>query len=602
MSIFSKKLVSSILFFTAVSGVFCYAGLDLDRTRYIGIDEITPGMKAYCKTTYQGTKIEEFELEVISVVLNMSPGRNAILVKGLDPRFVHTGPVAGCSGSPVYIDGRLAGALAFGWTFSKDALYGVTPIEEMLMVGKGIKSQQTQSPVGFSIDYTKPIDLVQVYSQLDDLGPPNKLSLSGASVLPSPLITSALPVEAENYLEKICPSLGMIPVAGIGGNAAGPQDQDVKLEPGSSLALPLVSGDITMTGMGTVTETVGDKVYGFGHSFLGYGAVDVPMATGHIHTVVSSLSRSFKMGSAIKTVGALTVDEAAAVFGRIGAVAKTIPISVSVERYNDIQRRVYNCRIVNNRMITPGLLPAVISGASLMAGSLPPDHTIQYNVSIDIEGFEPITFENISTGSSIGQVLSESVGTIMLLMTNPFKKVDIESVDFDIKITDTSISSHIWSVDISDSKVKPGEKITVSTIIESVLADKKKYEYELKIPENIPAGKYNLMITGVAGYSDFIRKATPYKFMYHNLQTLVQGLKNVLAMKRDRLYCILTLPSGGIALEGAELPDLPATKMLVLGDAKRTLDILPYHHWVEKIFETNTVVVDKKIIPITVEK
>jgi hypothetical protein len=90
--------------------------------------------------------------------------------------------------------------------------------------------------------------------------------------------------------------------------------------------------------------------------------------------------------------------------------------------------------------------------------------------------------------------------------------------------------------------------------------------------------------------------------MYHNLQTLVQGLKNVLAMKRDRLYCILTLPSGGIALEGAELPDLPATKMLVLGDAKRTLDILPYHHWVEKIFETNTVVVDKKIIPITVEK
>ena len=113
----------------------CIASDGLDKTKYITVDEISPGMKAYCKTVYKGVEIEEFALEVVDVIRDMQPGKDAILVIGTDERFIHTGPVSGCSGSPVYIDDRLAGALAFGWSFSKDALYGVTPIEEMLRVG-----------------------------------------------------------------------------------------------------------------------------------------------------------------------------------------------------------------------------------------------------------------------------------------------------------------------------------------------------------------------------------------------------------------------------------------------------------------------------------
>ena len=129
------KIAKIFSFLTVVCLLSSICFAELDKSRYITIDEIKPGMSAYCLTVYKGTNIEKFDLEVIDVIHNFQPGRNAILVMGTDPRFVHTGPVAGCSGSPVYINGRLAGALAFGWNFSKDPLYGVTPIAEMLRVG-----------------------------------------------------------------------------------------------------------------------------------------------------------------------------------------------------------------------------------------------------------------------------------------------------------------------------------------------------------------------------------------------------------------------------------------------------------------------------------
>ncbi|MHC4271922.1 MAG: SpoIVB peptidase S55 domain-containing protein, partial [Planctomycetota bacterium] len=143
--------------------------IPLDSTKYITIDEVKPGMEAYCLTIFEGTKIEKFDLEVLSIVRNFRPGMDAILVKGLDERFIHTGPVGGCSGSPVYIEGRMAGALAFGWTFSKDPLYGVTPIKDMLRVGQ-INNKQTNlnntDVPGIAFDYSTPINIEKIQEML----------------------------------------------------------------------------------------------------------------------------------------------------------------------------------------------------------------------------------------------------------------------------------------------------------------------------------------------------------------------------------------------------------------------------------------------------
>jgi len=575
----------------------------LDPAKYITIDEVRPGMEAYCLTEYEGTKIEKFDLEVLSVVRNMMPGRDAILVQGTDERFIRTGPVAGCSGSPVYIDGRLAGALAFAWVYSKDPLYGVTPIEAMLRVGK--QKPGTTGGVrepGFVFDFSQPIDFARINAQIAGSTNVRKNSSAGLATLPCPLITSGLPAGVCEQLNTAVEPFGLMAVSGLGGSTETSGQEDTQLAPGATLAVPLVTGDITMTVIGTVTAVVGDKVYGFGHGFLGYGPINWPMAPGRVHTVVSSLVRSFKSASALETVGALTRDESTAVFGQIGAKAEMIPLKIKVDRYNDVEKRVYNCQVAVNRRLTPLLLRSAVAGAALMLGDLPPDHTIEYKVTISVEDGESIAFENVSTSLGVNEMITESVGSVALLMNNPYKKVCLKSIEVDIQEVAKNILSHIWSVDLSDSKVKAGQNIDVEVVVESFLAGKKKYLFNLTVPEDLSPGKYDLILCGGYEYLAFLRKSAPYKFVAQNLTTLIKAINDILAIKRNRLYCLLVLPSGGVTLEKAELPDLPATKALILQDAKRTLRTQPYPHWLEKSLETGTVVIDKKNIRITVEK
>ena len=588
-----------------------------DPNKYISLDEIRPGMDAYCLTEFGDAGIEKFDLEIIDVIRNIDLDRDAILVRGTDERFIHTGPVAGCSGSPVYIDGRLAGALAFAWFYSKDPLYGATPIAEMLKVGQGTQtkvggSEQSAARCGFVFDFTKPIDFAEIDRQIKAPRLSRNDSFAGAIALPCPLITSGLPAKVREQLKAVVEPFGLMVVSGVAGglkpetwsetHKAANDAQDAELVPGACLAVPLVSGDITMTVFGTATEVIDDKVYGFGHSFLGYGPVDLPMATGQVHTVVSTMVRSFKLASIAEIVGALTTDESMAVFGRIGAKAKLIPLTVRIDRYNDTQKRVYNCQVANNQLLTPSALTSAVSGAAFYLGDFPPDHMIEYKVAIDIENADSISFENVSTSLGVAEMIQESVGSVALLMNNPYKIVDIKSIDFDVRIVPKNIISHIWSVDLSDSKVKAGEKIEIAVVVESVLAGKKKYQCSLKIPEDLGPGKYDLAVSGSQGYEQFLKKAVPYRFIPQSLSGLIDSINNSLRIDRDKLYCLLVLPSRGVAVEKAELPDLPATKTLVLQNAKRTLKTQPYSHWLEISLETGTIVVDKKVMQITVEK
>lgn len=573
-----------------------------DSAKYIGIDEIRPGMKAYCLTCYSGTKIEKFEMDVISIIKNYEPGRDSLLVQGTDERFIHTGPVWGCSGSPLYIDGRLAGALATAYTYSKDPLYGVTLIKDMLKVGQANRPRPRAAQYGYSLDFSRPIDFAQIDKQITAQSLSNKRSLTGASTLPCLLVTSGLPAKVNEQLNSLVEPFGFAVVSGPGPGAGPDIDMDVKLAPGACLAIPLVSGDITMEAIGTVTEVVGDKVYGFGHSFLGYGPINLPMATGQVHTVVSSIARSIKLASAIKIVGTLTRDESTAIVGRIGEKPHIFPLTITIDDYRDSGKRVYNCHVAHHLSLTPMLIRSTVMGAGLRLGALPPDHTIEYKVAIGIEDEETITFENVSTDMGMFEMLMESVSPVTMLMNNPYKKVNIKSLDFDIRIIPKSIVSHIWSIDLSDSKVKAGQNIEITVVIESVLAGMKKYNCSFRIPDNLAPGSYDLTICGGYGYEMFLRKSASYRLVPQNFQGLMESLKYLLNIRRDKLYCILALPSGGITIEKAELPYLPPTKMLILQNAKRTLKIQPYQHWLEKRLDSGTVIIDRKVVRITVVK
>ena len=227
---------------------------------------------------------------------------------------------------------------------------------------------------------------------------------------------------------------------------------------------------------------------------------------------------------------------------------------------------------------------------------------IKYDVAINIENKDLITFDNVSTGLGINELLAEGIGSVLLLMNNPFKTVDIESLEFNISIIPKNINSGIWSVDLSDTVVKAGEDIKIDVVIDTYLAEKVEYELQMQIPENLEPGKYELIVCGAQEYERFLAKAVPYRFMATSMPDLIDALNNALNIPRDRLHCILVLPPSGVALEKSELPDLPATKAMVLQNAKRTLRIQPYQHWVEKSIQTGTVVADKKVLRITVEQ
>lgn len=613
--LFDKSTTAALIAGLLLSVLFFGDSADaLDSERYIGIDEVKPGMQAHCLTVYKGKEIEKFDLDVLSVVHNYRPGRDAILVKGTDERFIKTGPVGGCSGSPVFIEGRLAGALAFGFLFSKEALYGVTPIKDMLEAGK-VKSQDG-SKIDF--DFTDPIDFSQINKKLRDStfwkldgGPAG--SSSGFAPLLLPMVTSGLPNELVRDLDDFVRPLGFMAVAGGGSSSLYPAESsesrthsdrsiELKMEPGGALAVPLLTGDMTISVVGTVTEVIEDRIYGFGHSFLGYGQIDLPLATGKVHTVVSSLYRSFKFSTADKIVGALRADESAAVYGKMNERAGMIPLRINVHRYNASEAEVYHCRMADNRILTPLIVSYAARGAALARGSLPPEHKVQYRVCIEVGDTGTLAFENLSTGHGLKELLMELQGSVALIMNNPYKQVDISAVEFDIDIARDNVSSHIWSAELSDTKVKPGQEIEVQAVVETFLGSKKRYKRSVKIPETLKPGKYNILLCGGDGYLQFLRKAAPYRFIPENFSGLMDALNNILQIKRDRMYVVLMLPASGLAIEKAELPDLPATKALVLQNAKRSLQSSPYQQWIQKSIKTETVIRDKKIMHITVEK
>ncbi|RKY10861.1 MAG: hypothetical protein DRP65_05815 [Planctomycetota bacterium] len=575
----------------------------VDRARYITIDEIHPGQEAYCLTVLEGSKVERFGLEILSVIHNIRPGRDAIVVIGTDERFKHTGPIRGCSGSPVYIEGRLAGALSGGWSFSKDPLYQVTPIEDMLRVGPQSDTQalaSTGNPVSLGLDFSAPIDLADINKRLTTGCANSQLITQNLELL----ITS-LPAEVCDQVAPWFEPLGLLPVAGGSTNSElKTKNSELTFEPGACLTIPLASGDISMAAIGTATEVVDNKVLAFGHGFLGYGDVELPMASGRVHTVASNMQISFKLATAGPIIGAVRADCATGIYGEIGARPKLIPMRITIDHFSNAvdNPRTYDCEVAVNRIYTPLVTQAALIGAIAAAGTLPPEHTVRYRAGIGVDGFEAISFENVSSGRSVRELANEAVGTIGMLMNNPYQRVNINSLDFEVEILPKNILSNIWSVNLSDAKVRPGQTVDVSVVLLSYLSEKKTHTLQFKVPGNLAPGRYDVLVAGAYEYEKFLRKVSPHKFTTHDMPTLVEALRELLSIRRDRLYLTMTLPPGGIVIRRAELGDLPQTKAILLGDAKRTTTFLPMQHWLQKDTYTGDIIIGQKTFKITVER
>jgi hypothetical protein len=255
-----------------------------------------------------------------------------------------------------------------------------------------------------------------------------------------------------------------------------------------------------------------------------------------------------------------------------------------------------------NRLYTPSLIQAAIAGAGSLTGPLPSDHTLSYKIKVGVDGIEPIVFNNISSGSGYSEVIAQTVGTVSLFMNNPYKLVDIKSIEVEMDITPVNNRALISSVEVSDTKVKAGQSIDIRAILQSSRIPKKLYTSTIKIPDDLKPGKYSIFVTGGYAYEGLLRKLAMYRFTARSLPTLVDAINTIAGIRQDKLYFILQLPASGVTVQQERLPYLPGTKTMLLSDKKRTANIRPLNHWIENSIVVNKAVLDSQEIIITVEK
>ena len=420
------KLFAKVLLTTIFVAVFCSVALaqkpaaDATRkdARLFALEDLRPGMKGTARTVFSGTEPQEFGVEILGVLPGFpAPRQSAIIARLSGANVEKTGVFAGMSGSPVYIDGKLVGAIAFSFPFSKEPIAGITPIQQMIDIFEN-GSGQTQRPkepraVSFaqlaSTDWKPDSAETNSYRQLRSSRLSQKarhcLPLMGQQMTPiaTPVVFGGISQES---LAMFAPQLmanGLLPVSGAGGSAAMTplaKATEKTLTPGTSVSVQLVRGDYSIAASGTVTFRDGDRIYAFGHPFLSLGASDMPMSETSVVTVIANMNNSFKLSVPGAMMGSISQDRAAGVFGELGQAPKMIPVKINLHTSRD-RSETYSYEIANDSFLTPLLLNITVFNTITSSERALGESTITIKGAINVKGQEPIEVDRrFSAGNS----------------------------------------------------------------------------------------------------------------------------------------------------------------------------------------------------------
>src|ERR1041385_3659703 len=335
------------------------------------LDDLRPGMKGTARTVFSGTDPEEFGVEILGVLPGFpGPRQSAIIARLTGANAERTGVFAGMSGSPVFIDGKIVGAIAFSFPFSKDPIAGITPIKQMIdLFNKGSENVKPKEPrvVSFSQlagtdwkpNLPKPaVGSVSLLAPVSAGSPLMPLLGQQMTPIATPLVFSGISQESLTAFAPQLAASGLIPVSGAGGSAAISPLTEFNgntFPPGSSISVQLVRGDYSLAAAGTVTLRDNDRIYAFGHPFLSLGASDMPMTEASVVTVISNMNNSFKLAVPGKMVGSISQDRASGIYGLLRQAPKMIPVKVSLHTSRD-HTDTYSYEMVNDSFLTPLLL------------------------------------------------------------------------------------------------------------------------------------------------------------------------------------------------------------------------------------------------------
>ncbi len=563
--------------------IFCAASFLYGSTSEImSLKDVRPGMRGTGLTVFENNQVEQFDVEIIDIFNDFSPQRDLILVRLLGEKVNHTGVVSGMSGSPIYINNKLIGALAYSvGIFMKDPIAGVTPIEQMLEIFTKenvrdqefiINARQTSTHIKsfLSVHPREEFDIFEL------LKSPPVLNAPIMKPIATPLVMSGLSPSLHSKISNQFANTNFILVSG------GKEQPDTKavegLTPGSAVAGVIVAGDFDISAVGTVTYRDGDRILAFGHPFFGGGPVNIPLARAKVITTLSSLYASNYFAVATEIVGNIRQDRSTGIMGMIGEIPPTIPINVKVSSPITPSKN-YHFKIANDRstaMITPIFLWITLLNALESARLGTGDYALRLKGRIDLEKYSDVILDNFYAGGSAGVYdgsgmdISEAAFDIVMslaaLLANDFEPPNIRSLDLEFFAQPGQKLAKIEQIFYDREEVTPGDSLNVIIFIRYYQGKRVELNKRIFIPENIASDKITLAIGGAGEIAGWENQAGIGRFSPSNLNELV----TLLNRKRNNNDVIIQLKvaDSGAVLHGLEFPTLPPSIYEIMRDKK----------------------------------
>jgi hypothetical protein len=535
------------------------------------LSDVKKGMKGYGLTVFSGTEVEKFDVEILGVLPNIGPEQNLILAKVDHPVVARAGVVAGMSGSPIFIDGKVIGALAYAWQFAKEPVAGITPIDEMLKIG------HRSAPAGATLADAAPRmsggELLNAIANrktddafqelMTDFSAARPMSgMSGAKRIAMPMSLSSFAPETIARFSPHLDGLGFVAVPAGATSTSTHTTAKAAFAPGDPIGAVLLNGAFNVAASGTVTYIDGDKVYAFGHPFLDMGEISFPMAASEVVTVLPSLASSFKFSNTGAVVGVLRQDRAAGIMGVMGEKANMIPVELTMNGSGPAQ--IYNVNLVRHTHLSPLILAmatdTVIANAQRAAG----ERTVLLDSEIKLKGFPPVRLREGWAGAQARQSIPAYLAVVAgYLMSNEFRATEIESVKVNLHHDDELKIAKLMEASLvtpDKGRVSPGDTVKVRTVLKPYRGEPFVETFAIRIPDDQPAGSAYLLVG-----SGSVMNAIDFTLVPPDPRTLEQVVK---VLERLRPSTDLTVglysTSEGAVTSGVYLPNLPPSMRAVV--------------------------------------
>lgn len=534
------------------------------------VEDVRPGMKGVAYTVFEGTRPEAMDVEILGVLRNVNGPRTSTVLarlRGAKPEY--TGVVAGMSGSPVYIDGRLLGAIAFRiGAFSKEAIAGITPITEMLEINEFDRS----IPAPLPAPITRPVGRQkEKTSSPGDSGWQNYAQM--LQPIEAPFVFSGINESSIRMFADQFAAAGIVPVMGVGG--AGPDKQPEPVEPGSAVSAVLARGDIEIAATCTVTYMDAEHLLACGHPLLQYGLVDMPMTKATVVATLSSPLNSFKIVNTTEEIGSFVQDRHAGILGRFNREPEMIPVTLNLTGGD--KERTFHYEILNNAKLTPLMMMVTVFNALQGMNIYGEDATYRLKGRIEVKGYPEVNLANLfSNGENVPApfALASSLGDRFgRIFDNPLERAKIAGVSLDVNVEKDRRTAVLESVRTDVNEVRPGEEITVEAVLRPYRGERIVRRVRVHVPSSAPKGSLRVLVSD-ADTLERMRRLSPAVSQKLDLHSTISLLNR--EHRNDYLYVALLEANPQATVQDKIMPAMPLSVINVMEGMRATQEMMVF--------------------------